>query len=187
MRQPHPTPFALLSLLGLAACALHRVPAPPPGQPADVAAMTSVVERTRSHPPHRGFSLAVAPVTLNYEADIYRLDLRPEFSAAVADLVTKGGRLDTIPPPFIGGIRVRHLAAFDRYDLAQYLLLRFSPVGFSADSTRAALLVVFDCGPGCGSQAGVGLRRVGNGGWRIAQYRRRPLPAPAEPSDQEPR
>lgn len=170
--------LAATAVLDLSGCALHHVPAPPPGQPAGVAAMTAVAERVRRRPPERGYPLAVAPLTLNYEADRYPLDLRGEFAAAVADLATKRGRLDPMGPAPLAGIPVRNEGGFDPYDLAQYLLLRFSPVGFSADSTRAALLVVTDCGPGCGSRLGVGLRRVANGGWRVAQVRKLPEPPP---------
>ena len=174
-------PIAALCCLALASlpgCALHHVPAPPPGQPAGVAAMTAVAERVRRRPPERGYPLAVAPLTLNYEADRYPLDLRGEFAAAVADLTAKRDRLDQVGPAPLAGIPVRNAGVFDPYDTAQYLLLRFSPVGFNADSTRAALLVVTDCGPGCGSRLGVGLRRVANGGWRVAQVRTLPEPPP---------
>ena len=134
--------------------------------------MTAVVERTKSRPPHRGYPLAVAPVTLSYEPDRYPLGLRPEFAAAVADLDTKSGRLDPIRPPILSDVPVRRVGVYDPYDVAQYLLIRLSPVGFSADSARAALVVVYDCGPGCGSRFGVGLRRATNRGWHIAQFRR---------------
>jgi hypothetical protein len=163
--------------LTLSACALHHVPAPPPGQPADVAAMTSVVERTRARPPHRGFPLAVAPATVSYEPDRYPLSLRDEFAAAVADLGTKSGRVEPIRPPYLARVPVRREGVYDPYDLEQYLLIRFSPVGFGADSARAALFVVYDCGPGCGSRFGVGLRRARNGGWRVVQFLRMPEPA----------
>ena len=89
---------AVLAALALSACALHHVPAPPPGQPADVAAMSSVVARTRARPPHRGFPLAVAPVTVSYEPDRYPLGLRPEFAAAVTDLESKSGRIEPTRP-----------------------------------------------------------------------------------------
>ena len=72
---------------------------------------------------------------------------------------------------------VRRAGEYDPYDIEQYLLIRFSPVGFSADSARAVLLVVYDCGPGCGSRVGVGLRRATNRGWRVAQVRTVPEPA----------
>lgn len=165
----------------LAGCALHHVPTPPPGQPADIAAMTSVVERTKSRPPHRGFPLAVAPVTLSYEPDRYPLELRSEFAAAVTDLVSKLGVLEPIRPPILSDVPVRREGEYDPYDVAQYLLIRLSPVGFSADSARAALVVVYDCGPGCGSRFGVGLRRATNRGWRVAQFRRLREP-PSDPS-----
>jgi len=71
---------------------------------------------------------------------------------------------------------VRREGVYDPYNLEQYLLIRLSPIGFSADSGRAALVVVFDCGPGCGSHIGLGLRRARNGGWRIAQAVRIPVP-----------
>jgi hypothetical protein len=163
---------AVLAALALSACALHHVPAPPPGQPADVAVMVSVVERTKSRPPHRGFPLAVAPVTVSYEPDRYRLELPPEFAAAVEDLHAKRGRLDPIRPPYLAGVAVRREGVYDPYDVEQYLLVRLSPVGFAADSARAALVVVYDCGPGCGSQFGVGLRRAANRGWRVTEFRR---------------
>lgn len=170
--------FATTAVLGLAGCALlHHVPAPLPGQPADLAAMTSVVERTKSRSPHRGFPLAVAPVTVSYEPDRYPLDLRPEFAAAVADLESKSGRIEPIRPPILAGVLVRRVGVYDPYDVAQYLLIRLSPVGFSADSARAVLVVVYDCGPGCGSRFGVGLRRATNRGWRVAQFRRLQEPA----------
>jgi len=178
---------SVLPALGLAACALHRPSEPVPGQPPHLAAMTSVVERVRRHPPRRGFSLALAPVTVNYEEERYPLRLRPEFGGAVADLVAKRGRLDPIGPSYLAGVPVRRPGEFDPYDTAEYLLVRLSPVGFSPDSTRAALLVVFDCGPGCGSQVGVGLRRASNGGWRIAQYQRLPDPPPPAGAVQPPR
>jgi len=165
-----------LAAVALGACALHRVPAPPPGQPADVAAMSSVVAHTRARPPHRGFPLAVAPVTLSFEPDRYPLVLRPEFAAAVADLSPKSGLIEPIRPPILAGVLVRREGVYDPYDLEQYLLIRLSPVGFSADSARAALVVVYDCGPGCGSQFGVGLRRATNRGWRVAQFRRLSAP-----------
>jgi hypothetical protein len=164
--------IAVLAALALSACALHHVPAPPPGQPADVTVMTAVVEHTRARPPHRGFPLAVAPVTVSYEPDRYRLELPSEFAAAIADLDTKRGHLDPIRPPYLASVAVRREGVYDRYDIEQYLLIRLSPVGFSADSARAALVVVYDCGPGCGSQFGVGLRRAANLGWRVAQFRR---------------
>jgi hypothetical protein len=173
--------LAAAAILELSGCALHRVPAPPPNQPAGVSAMTAVAERVRRRPPERGYALAVAPVTLNFEEDRYRLDLRPEFAAAVADLATKRGRLDPVGPAPLAGIPVRNSGVFDPYDVAQYLLLRFSPVGFSADSARAALVLVTDCGPGCGSLLGVGLRRAANRSWRVAQVLRLPTPAATEP------
>jgi len=171
-----------LVLAGLSGCALHHVSAPPPGQPTHVAAMTAVVERVRRRPPERGYPLAVAPATLSYEEDRYPLDLRSEFTAAVADLASQRGRVDPVGPAPVGGVAVRNAGVFDRYDTAQYLLLRFSPVGFNADSTRAALVLVTDCGPGCGSRLGVGLRRAANRGWRVAQVTRlREPPAAPEP------
>jgi hypothetical protein len=177
----------VLAALTLSACALHHVPAPPPGQPADIAAMTSVVARTRARPPHRGFPLAVAPTTVSYEPDRYPLVLRPEFAAAVSDLVSKSGLLEPIRPPILGGVLVRREGVYDPYDIEQYLLIRLSPVGFSADSARAALVVVYDCGPGCGSRFGVGLRRATNRGWRVAQFRRLSEPPLAPPADAPPR
>jgi hypothetical protein len=183
---PHRRALPAVALV-LSGCALHHVPVPPPGQSADVVAMTAVVQRTKSRPPHRGFPLAVAPVTVNYDPDRYVLGLRPEFASAVADLLAKRGRLDPIRPPILGDVLVRREGAYDPYDVAQYLLIRLSPVGFSADSARAAILVVYDCGPGCGSQFGVGLRRAANGGWRVAQFRRlRELP-PEAPASAAPR
>lgn len=190
-RAPPPPPrraaLVALATLGLGACALHRVPAPAPGQPAHVTVMTTVVERVRRHPPREGYRLAVAPVTVNFETEHYVLGLRPEFAAAVADLEVRGGRLDPIGPPYIGGIVVRREGSHDPYDVAPYLLLRFSPVGFSPDSSRAALLLVFDCGPSCGERVGVGLRRASNGGWRLTQYRRLPTPPPTPGDDAAPR
>lgn len=176
MKQRLILPAGVLIALTLSACALHHIPAPPPGQPADVAAMTAVVERTKARPPHRGFPLAVAPVTVSYEPDRYPLALRSEFAAAVADLTAKRERLDPIRPPILGEVLVRREGVYDPYDIAQYLLIRLSPVGFSADSARAALVVVYDCGPGCGSSFGVGLRRAANRGWRVAEFRRLPAP-----------
>lgn len=171
-------PISVLAACALAGCALHHVPAPPPGQPADVAAMTAVVERSRARPPHRGFPLAIAPVTVSYEPDRYPLGLRPEFAAAVTDLEAKSGRLEPIRPPYLAGAAVRRQGVYDPYDIEQHLLIRLSPVGFSTDSARAALLVVYDCGPGCGSRFGVGLRRATNRGWRVAQFRRLAEPPP---------
>jgi hypothetical protein len=149
--------------------------------------MTSVVERTKSRPPHRGFPLAVAPVTLSYEPDRYPLELRSEFAAAVTDLVSKRGVLEPIRPPILSDVPVRREGEYDPYDVAQYLLIRLSPVGFSADSARAALVVVYDCGPGCGSRFGVGLRRATNRGWRVAQFRRLSEPPPTAPANTAPR
>ncbi len=165
-----------LSALPLAAC-IHAAPrAPAPGEAADVTVLTAAAHRYRAHPPHRGFPLAVAPFTLAWQADRYPVALRPEYAAAVADLETKRGRLDPIRPPYLAGVPVRREGVYDPYDLQQYLLLRFSPVGFSPDSTRAALVVAFDCGPGCGSLASLGLRRASNRGWRVAEARRVALP-----------
>ncbi len=167
----------LLPTALLAACIGPGATAPEPGQSADVAVMTAVVERVRARPPHRGFPLAVAPVTVSYEPERYPFALRREFAAALTDLGAKHGLLEPIRPPYLSGIPVRREGVYDPYDLDQYLLVRFSPVGFSADSSRAALLVVYDCGPGCGSRAGIGLRRAANGGWRIGEVR--PIPEPA--------
>ena len=168
-------PVALL----LAACIHAAPPAPEPGEPAELTVQTAIVRRFRAHPPHRGFPLAVAPVTISYLPDRYPLFLRQEFAAAVVDLAAKRERLDPIRPPYLAGVPVRREGVYDPYDLRQYLLLRLSPVGFGPDTTRAAAVVVFDCGPGCGSQAGLGLRRASNGGWRVVEVRRIPLlPAP---------
>jgi hypothetical protein len=170
-----------LLAVGCAACVSPGATAPAPGESADVTVMTAVVERVRARPPHRGFPLAVAPVTLSYEPSRYPLDLRREFASAVADLATKHGRLEPIRPPYLSGVPVRREGVYDPYDLERYLLVRFSPVGFSADSARAAVVVVYDCGPGCGSRAGIGLRRAPNGGWRIAAVRPVPEPPAAGP------
>lgn len=161
----------LLPTALLAACIGPGATAPEPGQTADVTVMTAVVQRVRARPPHRGFPLAVAPVTVSYEPERYPFALRREFAAAIADLGAKHGLLEPIRPPYLAGIPVRREGVYDPYDLDPYLLVRFSPVGFSADSSRAALLVVYDCGPGCGSYAGIGLRRAPNGGWRVAEVR----------------
>jgi len=158
-------------LAGLPGCALLHPGPPGPAPSTEVGAMASVVERVRARRPHGRFPLAVAPATVNYLPDRYPIVLRREFDAAVEDLGRKTDRLDPIGPAYIAGAAVRRAGAFDPYDVAQYLLVRFSPVGFSPDSTRAALVVVLDCGPGCGSQAGVGLRRTRNGSWRVAEYR----------------
>ena len=166
----------LVAALGLAACVGPGAVAPEPGEPADVTVLRAVTERVRARPPHRGYPLAIAPVTLSYEPSRYPVALRPEFAPAVADLDTKHGRLDPIRPPYLSGVPVHREGVYDPYDLSQYLLIRFSPVGFSADSTRAAMVVVYDCGPGCGSRAGIGLRRAANGGWRVAQVRAVPEP-----------
>jgi hypothetical protein len=181
--------LALLIPVSLAASAcIHGAPpAPQPGDPADVTVMTAVVQVFRTHPPHRGFPLAVAPVTLSYRPDRYALDLRPEFAAAAADLETKRERLDSIGPPYLAGVAVRRVGVYDPYDTQPYLLLRFSPVGFSDDSVRAAVVVVFDCGPGCGSQAALGLRRSSNRGWRIAQVRHSAAPPVADTTESLPR
>jgi hypothetical protein len=176
-----------LAVVALSACFRSSVTAPEPGQPADLTVMTAVVERARARPPHRGFPLAVAPVTVSYEPERYPLALRREFAAAIADLDTKRGLLQPIRPPFLAGVAVRREGLYDPYDLEQYLLLRFSPVGFSADSARAALVVVYDCGPGCGSQAGIGLVRAANGGWRIVEVRRAPEPPAADTATGPPR
>ena len=162
------------------------VRAPEPGQSADVVVMEAVVKRARAHPPHRGFPLAVAPVTVSYLPDRYPFDLGPEFAAAADDLGTKGGRLEPIRPPYLSGVPVRREGVYDPYDLQQYLLVRMSPVGFSADSARAALVVVYDCGPGCGSQAAVGLRRASNRGWRIARVHPITPPPPPVATDSGP-
>jgi len=158
-------------LAGLPGCALLHPGPPGPALSAEVGAMASVVERVRARRPHGRFPLAVAPATVNYLPDRYPITLRSEFDAAVEDLGCKTDRLDPIGPAYIAGAAVRRAGAFDPYDVAQYLLVRFSPIGFSPDSTRAVLVVVLDCGPGCGSQAGVGLRRTRNGSWRVAEYR----------------
>ncbi len=163
----------------LGAC-VSAPPAPEPSEPADVTVMAAAAARFRGHPPHRGFPLAVAPVTLSYLSERYPVALRGEFAAALTDLGTKAERLDPIRPPYLAGVPVRREGVYDPYDLQQYLLLRFSPVGFSADSLRAVLVVVFDCGPGCGSQAALGLRRATNRGWRIAEVRRVPEPPPPD-------
>lgn len=163
-----------LAALLFAACIGPGATAPEPGQPADVAVMAAVVARIHARPPHRGFPLAVAPFTVSFEAERYPVALRHEFAAALADLGGKHGLVAPIRPPYLAGIPVRREGVYDPYDLDQYLLVRFSPVGFSADSSRAAVLVVYDCGPSCGSRAGIGLRRAANGGWRIAQVR--PVP-----------
>jgi hypothetical protein len=185
---PRRPSLAILLPASLAASAcIHGAPrAPEPGVPADVTVMTAVVQRFRAHPPHRGFPLAVAPVTVSWQPDRYPLALRPEFAAAAADLETKRGRLDPIRPPYLAGVAVRREGVYDPYDLEQYLLLRFSPVGFSPDSTRAAVVVVFDCGPGCGSLAGIGLRRSPNRGWRIAEVRRAAQPPPPDTGGEPP-
>jgi hypothetical protein len=168
-----------LVALAATACIHAAPPAPEPGQTAEATVQTAVVRRFRAHPPHRGFPLAVAPVTLSFMPDRYPLALRPEFAAALADLDAKVGLLQPIGPPYLAGVPVRREGVYDPYDLQQYLLLRLSPVGFSPDSTRAAVVVVFDCGPGCGSLTGVGLRRSANRGWRLAELR--PIPPPAAP------
>jgi len=167
-----------LALACLSGCALLHPEPPAPALSAEVGAMTSVVERVRARRPHGRFPLALAPATVNYEPDRYPLALRREFDAAVEDLDRKTGRLDPLGSAYIAGVAVRREGVYDPYDLEQYLLIRLSPVGFSPDSTRAALLVVLDCGPGCGSRLGVGLRRAANGGWRVAQVRKLPEPPP---------
>lgn len=169
------------ALLALALSACVPLPPPPePGETADVAAMTAVVARLRSRPPHRGYPLTVAPVTVSFRPDRYPLDLGREFAGAVADLSTGHDRLEPVRPPYLAGVPVRREGVYDPYDLEQYLLIRLSPVGFSADSSRAVVLVVLDCGPGCGSQSSFGLRRAANGGWRVAQVRRVPEPPPPD-------
>ena len=105
----------------------------------------------------------------------------------MADLAAKQGRLDPIRPPYLSGVPVRREGVYDPYDLAQYLLIRFSPVGFSGDSARAAMVVVYDCGPGCGSRAAIGLRRARNGGWRVAQVRAIPEPPAGDTTTAAPR
>ena len=173
--------------LAAAACIHGSPPAPEPSEPADVTVMTAVVQRFRAHPPHRGYPLAVAPVTVSYRSDRYPIALRDEFAEAEADLDAKGERLDPIRPPYLAGVGVRREGGYDPYDLQQYLLLRLSPVGFSPDSSRAALVVVFDCGPGCGSLAGVGLRRATNRGWRVTQVLRAAEPPPPDTTGDPPR
>jgi hypothetical protein len=170
-----------LALACLSGCALLHPEPLAPALSAELAAMTRVVERVRARRPHGRFPLALAPATVNYEPDRYPLALRREFDAAVEDLGRKTGRLDRLGPAYIAGVAVRREGVYDPYDIEQYLLIRLSPVGFSPDSTRAALVVVLDCGPGCGSQAGVGLRRARNGRWRVAEYRpiREQVAAPA--------
>jgi len=163
--------LSCVALAALSGCALLRPEPPGPALSAEEGAMAGVVERVRARRPHGRFPLAVAPATVNYLPDRYPVVLRSEFDAAVEDLGRKTGRLDAIGPAYIAGAAVRRVAIFDPYDVAQYLLVRFSPIGFNPDSTRAALVVVLDCGPGCGSQAGVGLRRTRNGRWRVAEYR----------------
>ena len=167
----HAAALCCVALAGLPGCALLHPEPPGPALSAEVGAMASVVGRVRARRPHGRFPLAVAPATVNYLPDRYPVVLRREFDAAVEDLGRKTDRLDAIGPAYIAGAAVRRAGAFDPYDVAQYLLVRFSPIGFSPDSTRAALVVVLDCGPGCGSQAGVGLRRTRNGRWRVAEYR----------------
>jgi len=183
-----PAAFAVLLPVSLAAAAcIHgSPPAPEPSEPADVTVMTAVVQRFRARPPHRGFPLAVAPVTVSYRPDRYPTALRDEFAGAAADLAAKSERLDPIRPPYLAGVGVRREGVYDPYDLQQYLLLRLSPVGFSPDSSRAALVVVFDCGPGCGSVAGVGLRRATNRGWRVAQVLRAAEPPPPDTTGDPP-
>lgn len=182
-----PLRAALLSIfLAAAACIHGSPPAPEPSEPADVTVMTAVVQRFRGHPPHRGFPLAVAPVTLSYLPDRYPVALRDEFAGAAADLAAKSERLDPIRPPYLAGVAVRREGVYDPFDTQQYLLLRLSPVGFSPDSSRVALVVVFDCGPGCGSLAGVGLRRAANRGWRVAQVLRAAEPPPPETTSDPP-
>ncbi len=179
---------ALLAVSLAASGCIHLAPpAPSPGEAADVTVLETLVRRFRTHPPHRGYPLAVAPVTISFDPERHPVGLRPEFAAAADDLTATGGRLDPIRPPLLAGVPVRREGVYDPYDMQLYLLLRFSPVGFSADSTRAAVVVVFDCGPGCGSQAALGLRRAANRGWRIAELRPGPLPpAPDSTADGEP-
>lgn len=167
-RAVRPLPLAL----ALAACLHGAPPAPAPGQPAEVAVLEAVVRRIRAHPPHRGLPLAVAPVTLSWDPIRYPLTLSGRYADAALDLEGKRGRLEPVRPPLLAGVEVRREGVYDPYDLRAYLLLRFSPVGFSADTMHAALVVVFDCGPGCASQEAVGLRRAANRGWRIAEVRR---------------
>jgi hypothetical protein len=170
--------------LAASACIHAAPPAPEPGEPAELTVQTAIVRRFRAHPPHRGFPLAVAPVTISYLSERYPMVLRPEFAPAAADLATKRERLDPIRSPYLAGVPVRREGIYDPYDLRQYLLLRLSPVGFGPDTTRAAAVVVFDCGPGCGSQAGLGLRRASNGGWRVVEVR--PIQVPPAPDTAAP-
>ncbi len=170
----------LAAALALSACLHAAPPAPLPGEAPETTVLEALVRRFRAHPPHRGLPLAVAPVTVSWDPARYPLPLSDAFGEAALDLDGKQGRLERIGPPFLAGVEVRREGVYDPYDLSTYLLLRFSPVGFSADTSRAVVVVAFDCGPGCGSQAAAGLRRAGNGGWRIAELRRGAAPAPPD-------
>ena len=184
-RSPLPAPGAwrrhAVLLLGLCGCVLRHGSLPVPEAPPHEAAMAAVLPRVRSHSPReaRRLPLAIAPVTLNYEAERYRFHLRSEFEEASRDLASKGGRIDPIGALSVGGVPVRRTGDYDPYDVTVPLLVRFTPVGFSPDSTRAVLVVVTDCGTGCGSAAGVGLRRRDDGRWRVAEVQPIELPQPA--------
>src|SRR5512137_1249223 len=85
--------FLLPASLAVPACGPGSPPAPESYDPPEVAVMTAVVHRFRTRPPHRGFPLAVAPVTVSYVPERYPHDLRADFAAAAADLETNRERL----------------------------------------------------------------------------------------------
>ena len=131
--------------------------------------MATVIARVRADAPFGPLPLAVGPIYINYQPSIFRAHFGGEFVAAAANLDQKRGIQGPIDPDTIAGAPVRKEATRDSFDVTTMLLVRFTPIGFDADSTHAVVFVTLDCGPQCGGAAAAALRRR-HDGWTVEQY-----------------
>lgn len=160
-------PLSLLFLMAACPRSGHIRPEP---IPAPVSILTALVVHVRETTDHVQ-PLAVGPF---HDVRPLRLELRvsQEFEAAYQSLRAQLSRTpDPIPAEAIAGVPVRHDGTFDAFDATVRTLVRFSPIGFDQDSSRAVVLVQQDCGVGCGSLAVATLRRSG-GRWAVTAYHR---------------
>ncbi len=133
--------------------------------------MAEIIREIRREAPHGPWQLSIGPTSLYYPAGLFSVAPGSEFSEATSDLERMHGTVEPLGLDSILDVPVRTDSSLVTFDVTETLLIRFSPIGFNHDTTRAVAVVSLDCGEGCGSLAVTGLRRGGQRAWSVAFYR----------------
>lgn len=163
---------ALISLVVAGSCrpgSTDRLAAPqlPPSH----AVMAAVIRYLRWEAPHGVMPIVVSPTTTAYDPAVFTVPEEQRVAELVAIMARLADSLQPVQADTIAGAPVRHARTFADFEVTQSLVVRFTSVGFSDDSSLAVVGLILDCGPACGSVNLAVLSRRGRWQWGVDRVR----------------